>query len=129
MSNEIVVVNNVRYRHDDARRLGLLADGKVVTAKSVQRNRTTKAPAGLITSEARNPGSTDASKPAKNAAKSNWTAYALANGKTEEELDGLTRDDIAGLFPDFEPEVEGDKSTTEGDKSTTEGDKSTTGDQ
>jgi len=129
MSNEMVIINNTRYRHDDARRLGLLVDGKVVTAKSVERNRTTTAPAGLITSEARNPGSKDGAKPAKNAAKANWTAYALANGKTEEDLDGLTRDDIAGLFPDFEATGEGDKSTTEGDKSTTEGDKSTTGDQ
>lgn len=121
MSNDIVIINNVRYRHDDARRLGLIGEGgKVLTAKSVNRaDRTTQAPAGLITSEARNPGSTDATKPKKSASTDDWTAYALANGKTEADLDGLKRDDIAALF-----DTEGDKSTGsgEGDKSTGSGD-------
>lgn len=117
MSNDIVIVNNTRYRYEDARRLGLLTEGKVVTAKSVERpSRTTQAPNGLITSEARNPGSTDATKPKKSASTADWTAYALANGKTEADLDGLKRDDIAGLF-----DTEGDKSTGEGDQ----GDQST----
>lgn len=122
MSNDIVIVHNVRYRFDDARRLGLINEGgKVLTAKSVNRaSRRTNAPSGLITSEARNPGSTDATKPKKSASTADWTEYALANGKTEDDLDGLKRDDIAALF-DEPAGDQGDKSTGEGDQ----GDKST----
>lgn len=45
-------------------------------------------------------------KPAKSASKGDWTEYALANGKTEADLDGKTRDDIAAMFAD-----EGDAQT------------------
>ncbi|WP_458116982.1 hypothetical protein [Arthrobacter sp. D2-10] len=37
-------------------------------------------------------------KPAGNASLEEWTAYALANGKTEEDLKDLKRDDVRALF-------------------------------
>lgn len=37
-------------------------------------------------------------KPAGNASLDDWTAYALAQGKTEDELKGLKRDDVKALF-------------------------------
>jgi hypothetical protein len=37
-------------------------------------------------------------KPKGNASTDEWTAYALAHGKTEEDLQGLSRDDIRNLF-------------------------------
>ena len=42
--------------------------------------------------------STDEPLPAKSASKEAWTTYALAHGKTEEDLAGLTRDGIRDLF-------------------------------
>lgn len=114
MSNDIVIVRGVRYRAEDARRLGLTAtDGKVVTRNSRQVPRTTDAPAGLITTKGANAtgekstganaqggnstsGAVD--RPAGNATKADWIGYALANGHTAEDLEGLKRDDIAALF-------------------------------
>ncbi|MDQ1053177.1 hypothetical protein QE394_001105 [Arthrobacter sp. SORGH_AS 212] len=40
----------------------------------------------------------EADKPAGNASKEEWHAYATAQGKTEAELDGLGRDGIRELF-------------------------------
>lgn len=37
-------------------------------------------------------------KPAGNASTAEWTEYALAHGKTEEDLQGLSRDGIRDLF-------------------------------
>lgn len=37
-------------------------------------------------------------KPAGNASLDDWRAYALANGKSETDLDGLKRDEIRDLF-------------------------------
>ena len=113
---DMVIVGNVRYRYEDAKRLGLLpADGKVITAQSVDRTheRTTDAPANTAehtavvstrqlnpTGDADGDKSTSVEKPTKSGTKADWTAYALANGKTEADLDGLKRDDIAALFDD-----------------------------
>lgn len=36
--------------------------------------------------------------PAKNAKLENWQTFAKSQGKTEEDLDGLTRDEIRDLF-------------------------------
>lgn len=119
-TDDMVVINDVRYRYDDARRLGILpADGKVVTKASKNvRDRKTEAPQGvagngkdkgaedastLITTgaEAKDEGAKDEDvRPARNASTADWTAYALAHGKTEEDLAGLKRDEISELFPD-----------------------------
>ena len=37
-------------------------------------------------------------KPAGNASLEDWQAYATSKGMTEEELDGLTRDDLRDLY-------------------------------
>ncbi len=37
-------------------------------------------------------------KPAGNASEVEWREYALANGRTEEEMADLSRNDIRGLF-------------------------------
>lgn len=39
-------------------------------------------------------------KPAGNASTDVWHGYALAHGKTEQDLDGLGRDEIRALFTD-----------------------------
>ncbi len=49
-----------------------------------------KAPSGPVADEAELPGG--------NASKADWEAHALAQGRTAEELDGLTRDQIRDLF-------------------------------
>lgn len=38
-------------------------------------------------------------RPAGNASAEEWEAYALANGKTAEDLQGLGRNEIRDLFP------------------------------
>ncbi|MFP3579976.1 hypothetical protein SB659_10385 [Arthrobacter sp. SIMBA_036] len=45
-----------------------------------------------------NPGAGDQTPPAGNAALADWQAYALAKGKTEEEIKDLKREDIKALF-------------------------------
>lgn len=105
---DMIVINGTRYREADAKRLGLSAtSGKTVTAQTEN----TGAP--LLTTGtadpngapvAPDPAATDnnpvaVDRPAGNGSKADWTDFALANGKTEAELDGLTRDDIAALFP------------------------------
>lgn len=40
----------------------------------------------------------EATAPAGNASKADWEAYALTQGRSNEELDGLTRDQIRDLF-------------------------------
>jgi len=126
MSNkDMVVVGNVRYRYEDARRLGLISDGKAITANSRNRNRTTEAPNGLINREtAGSPSSPPAAsqaqvdadnqlppaRPAKSGSKAEWLKYALTQGKTAEELDGLTSDQIIEAVP-----AEGDGSGENGD--------------
>lgn len=125
-TDDMVVINDVRYRYGDARRLGLLpADGKVVTKASKNvRDRKTEAPQGvagngkakdaeddstLLTTGAGAQGAQggeddgdkgEDERPARNASTADWTAYALAHGKTEEDLAGLKRDEISELFPD-----------------------------
>lgn len=39
-------------------------------------------------------------KPAGNASRDEWVAYALSLGHTEEQLEGLKRDDLATMFAD-----------------------------
>lgn len=120
---EMVLIGTARYRREDARRLGLLTDDvKVLTVDSKRVTETT-APSGLITTDAQHLGdkstgaestgaeSTGAEstgdgdqleRPGKSGTKAAWTEFALANGKTEADLDGLKRDDIAALFPESE---------------------------
>lgn len=112
---QMVVVNGVRYRADAARRLGLIADGKVVTARSkavttapevVETNTAAPADAGVVpdapAADAEAPD-TDAEqaevqRPHRGASKALWIEYALAQGVQETELEGLSRDEIADLF-------------------------------
>lgn len=51
-----------------------------------------------------NGGETGGEKPSGNASRDEWEAYALANGKTAEDLDGLKRDEIRDLFKDADEE-------------------------
>lgn len=45
-------------------------------------------------------GDPEGDKPAGNASLEEWRAYALANGKSEGDLDDLKRDEIRALFTD-----------------------------
>jgi hypothetical protein len=95
---EMIIVGNARYRHEDAVRLGLVTkDQKVLTVNSAREART-DAPVNPITTEALTVDTDQ--RPTKSATKAEWTAYAIANGKTEADLDGLKRDDIVALFPE-----------------------------
>lgn len=114
---DMVIIGNARYRVEDATRLGLVTKGTVVTARSVKSEKVTTAPAGLVTTETASvaapvvdkstseestgeKSTSEAERPqGGNATKAAWVEYALAHGKTEEELDGLKRDEIAALFP------------------------------
>ena len=51
-------------------------------------------------------------KPAKNASRAAWAAYALDQGMEQAEVDGMGRDDLAAFFEDDGPEPE--KSTKDG---------------
>ena len=114
----MVVVGNDRYREEDARRLGL-DGGKTVTANT-RVSRTSEAPAGLARTAdadtsaegdtadtntggddtAVNTGSEDGADgaPAKSAPKGDWVDYALEHGKTAEDLEGKTKEQIIDLF-------------------------------
>lgn len=39
-------------------------------------------------------------RPAGNASREDWEAYALDNGRTAEDLEGLGRNEIRDLFPE-----------------------------
>ena len=109
----MVEVNGARYREEDAKRLGLIASGKVITPNSVQVPRTTGSPEGaaghtapISTGSANaNPGGTPPGdenpdgRPSKGAKTEEWVEYAKAQGKTDEELKDLKRGEIIELFP------------------------------
>lgn len=105
---DIIISKGVRYRAQDAKRLGLVADGKVVTKASEQVPPPAAPPAGdpvVVTDPAAPPaGDTAAAtepkpeRPAGNGSKADWLAYAIASGVAEADLADKTRDDIAALF-------------------------------
>lgn len=108
----MILIGRTRYRHEDAVRLGLIESGVVLTAKSVEVKSETVAPDGLITSAVASAPAgavTDdqaaedisaVDKPGANENRETWVGYALANGKTEKDLEGLGRNKIAALFKD-----------------------------
>lgn len=114
MGNPMIVINNVRYRREDAYRLGLISDGKVLTARS--QNTGDQVPHGAedalteqveVTDSGKSAedlqgaaGDQGADRPARNASREEWVAYALASGVLESDLDGLKRDQISEMFPD-----------------------------
>lgn len=95
---DMIVINGVRYRPETAIRLGLVAPvGRFAAALAGP-------PAPVTTTET--PASdeepvitTVLERPSKSGTKADWVAFALANGKTAEDIAGLKRDDIAALFP------------------------------
>lgn len=101
----IIVSGGIRYRKEDAARLGLIADGKVVTRQS---KRVPEVPAESAVSaisgadhpeelEGEEAESTEGMPP-KSGTKDSWISYALDNGYSETDLEGLKRDEIAALF-------------------------------
>lgn len=100
---KMVLHGNTRYTERDAKRLGLIADGKVITNRSVEVQRTTNAPGvvsaageGLITSAAEHPEQPGESKPGKGAKKAEWVEYAKAHGV--EDPESLTKEQLVELF-------------------------------
>lgn len=53
---------------------------------------------GVVPSGAPAADAGEAVKPAANASTAEWRAYALAQGRAEGDLDGLSRDGIRALF-------------------------------
>lgn len=112
--SEIVIIDGVRYRVEDAKRLGLGTGKKA--PKFRRPDPTTTAPAGvagnggILYAESANDEAPkgdaaadpadqgEADKPARNATKDQWVKYALAQGATAESLEGQTRDQIAETF-------------------------------
>lgn len=96
----MIVVGGRRYREEDASRLGLLGPGGVKPIEGDKpEGKTPDADPGDEGKTSDAGTGEDAERPAKGAKKDEWVTYALANGKTEEELEGLTRDQIVELFP------------------------------
>ena len=83
---KMIVANGIRYRQQDARRLGLIKDGKVITARSKNVTPLTTAQPGQITI------------PKRNATKADWIVYAVTHGTKAADLEGMKRDEIADLF-------------------------------
>lgn len=101
---KMVIINNRRYRDEDARRLGLVTDGKVVTARSRERSPEGEG-AGLVTSAAQGAPEQpeqleQPERPTNGASRELWAAYAVAQGADAEEVQGLGRDAIRSLFPE-----------------------------
>ena len=107
--SSIVVINNVRYRRQDAHRLGLITDGKAFTSRSKNVGDTPdpdspdpvegdSAPASTSPDQT----ATGPERPARNASREEWAEYAKARGVTEEEIKDLKRDQISEIFPDTE---------------------------
>ena len=110
---EMYIFNGIRYRYEDAKRLGLIpTDGKVVTARSKPATdpRATDPAAAttnaIATGTEHVTGSAETTPqvvdgeepPAASATKKEWVEYALEHGKTGEDIDGLTAKEIAALF-------------------------------
>ena len=53
---------------------------------------------GVVPAKPEPAAEVEPAKPAASASEADWRAYALANGKTETDLDGLGRNDIRDLF-------------------------------
>lgn len=102
MSENIIVINNVRYRREDAYRLGLITDGKAITSRSKNVGaeqdpaQGDSAPAGTSP----NQEATGPVRPARNASRDEWFEYAKAQGVPEQQLTDLKRDEISEIFPD-----------------------------
>ena len=45
-------------------------------------------------------------KPAKNASRAQWAAYAVDQGAKQDDVDGMTRDQLAAQFEEPAPEAE-----------------------
>lgn len=95
-NNPIIVSGGVRYRASVARRLGLIPNGKVITARSKAKPNPAKPPAAPVTTTTLNP-TAQPERPNNGASKALWTEYALSQGITAEQLDGLKRDEIIEL--------------------------------
>lgn len=66
-----------------------------------------------------------AAEPAANASRAAWADYAIAQGHSAYEIEGLKRDELRELFADDgdaeDPPVEGETSTDEESEATTDG--------
>lgn len=101
----MIVINGIRYREEDAARLALTGPSRVSPAETYKGEPATNPNGepnstedGASAGQAQDATNANPEKPAKGSKKEDWVAFALANGKTEEDLDGLTRDQIADLF-------------------------------
>lgn len=116
----VVIVNNVRYRREDAYRLGLITDGKAITSRSENvTNKATTDGGEQVTTEqdpaegdsapsstSPNQEATGPVRPTRNASREEWAQYALAQGVLEEDIADLKRDEISEMFPDDPAEDE-----------------------
>ena len=78
-------------------RVVYLFKGDVVTEDIDQESIDHLESLGFLTEDS--PAADADQKPAGNASQADWTKYAKAQGKTDEDLDGLGRDEIRALFP------------------------------
>lgn len=108
----VIVINNVRYRREDAYRLGLITDGKAITSRSenvTNKTTTEQDPAegdSAPSSTSPNQEATGPERPARNASREAWAQYALAQGVQEKDIADLKRDEISEMFPDDPAEDE-----------------------
>ena len=87
--NRMVVIDGVRYKPQDAERLGHKAMAPAAPIGSFAK----PAPPVEEVVEEEAP-----SEPSKSGAKSAWVDFAKFQGATDEQLDGMSRDELAETY-------------------------------
>lgn len=98
---KMVVVDGVRYKPEDAERLGLtqLAH-KAMTPEQAAVHipaEDTVAPVGVVVDGDEDGGDAPA-QPSKSGSRVAWVEFAKAQGASDDDLDGMSRDEIAGVY-------------------------------
>lgn len=87
--NRMVIVDGIRYKPADAERLGHKAMAPAAPIGSFAK------PAPLVEEE---PEDEVVAEPSKSGAKSAWIDFAKSLGATDDQLDGMSRDELAETY-------------------------------
>ena len=90
----MVVIDGVRYKPEDAERLGLTQHKALTPEQPIDLPPQDSAtPVGMAVE-----GDVEVVEPSKGGSKVAWVAYAVAQGADEADLEGLSRDKIADAY-------------------------------
>ena len=100
---KMVVIDGVRYKPEDAERLGLVKLAhKAMTPEQTATHipvEDTTAPVGVNGNEDDDEGDIDApEQPSKSGSRVAWVEFAKALGASDDDLDGMSRDEIAEVY-------------------------------